>query len=125
MDQIIKKFLKRNGLLIIILVLAIVIRFYNFTDRINFGPEQAISLLVSSDYINEKFSLLGLPSTQRTTSFGHIIFYPPIFNYSLIPLLILFNYQPIGITAYFAVLNILTGLLIYLAVNKIRSGIKL
>jgi len=121
MDQMIRKFLNKNGLLIIILVLAIFIRFYNFTDRINFGPEQAISLLVSSDYINEKFSFLGLPSTQRTTSFGHIIFYPPIFNYSLIPLLILFNYQPVGITAYFAVLNILTGLLIYFAVNKILN----
>lgn len=112
-------FLGSNRIFLIIFILALLVRFYNFQNRITFGPEQAISLLVSSDYVNEKFSLLGLPSTQRTTSHGHIIFYPPVFNYSLIPLLVIFNYQAVPITAYFAFLNLITGLVLYFVGKKI------
>lgn len=107
------------ALLVGMFLFASLVRFYNFSDRITFGPEQAISLLVSADYVNEKFSLLGLPSTQRTTSLGHIIFYPPIFNYSLIPLLIFFNYDETLITVYFALLNLITGVFIYLFTKRI------
>ncbi len=115
------KNLKLNRYLLLIVLLAVIVRFYNFENRITFGPEQAISLLVSGDYINEKFSLLGLPSTQRTTSFGHIIYYPPIFNYSLIPFLIIFNYSVVLITGYFAFLNIATGLVLYIVSKKILN----
>ncbi len=113
--------MKKIPVIILILFLAVVVRFYNFENRITFGPEQAISLLVSADYINEKFSLLGLPSTQRTTSFGHIIYYPAVFNYSLIPLLLITNYNALIITGFFALLNILTGLLIYFLAKKISN----
>ena len=121
MDKIKSVIFKEYGILILIIILALFVRFYNFTNRITFGPEQAISLLVSGDYINEKFSLLGLPSTQRTTSFGHIIFYPPVFNYSLVPLLLVFNYDPVLITAFFAVLNLATGILLYLLTARILN----
>lgn len=119
MSKTISNFLKSNIILLIILLLASFVRFYDFPNRITFGPEQAMSLLVSGDYINEKFSLLGLPSTQRTTSLGHIIYYPPLFNYSLIPLLVIFNYDPVYITGGFAVLNLATGLLLYFVTKKI------
>ncbi len=121
MSKIISIFLKSNIILIVILLFAVVVRFYDFPNRITFGPEQAISLLVSADYINEKFSLLGLPSTQRTTSFGHTIFYPPVFNYSLVPLLLIFNYDPVLITGFFAVLNLGTGILLYLLTKRILN----
>lgn len=104
---------------IVIIFLASLVRFYNFENRINFGPEQAISLTVSGNYIKEKWTLLGEENVQRVTSFGHRIFHPPIFNYSLIPLILIFNYDPIPITAYFTILNILTGLILYLIVKKI------
>lgn len=106
------------ALVIFILIFAFVVRFYNFENRINFGPEQAISLLVSADYINEKFTLLGEPNVQRVTSFGHRIFHPPIFNYSLIPLLLIFNYDPLPITAYFGLLNLFTGVVLYWVIEK-------
>lgn len=115
------KLLKSSWFLLVILIIAGAVRFYNFSDRITFGPEQAISLIVSGDYINEKFSLLGLPSTQRTTSFGHIIFYPPNFNYSLIPVMMIANYDVVKITMFFALLNLFTGLLIYIFINKVFS----
>lgn len=106
------------ALVIFIVIFASVVRFYNFENRINFGPEQAISLLVTADYINEKFTLLGEPNVQRITSFGHRIFHPPVFNYSLIPFLLIFNYDPLPITAYFCLLNLFTGVILYWVINK-------
>lgn len=110
-------------LVVLILFLAVFVRFYNFTNRINFGPEQAISLITSADYIRHKPTLLGNPSTQRVTSKGHILFSGAFFTYSLVPLLLIFNYDPIFITAFFALINIVTGFIIYLIVKKI-AGIK-
>lgn len=113
-----KKIKTEIVILAVLVILSLIVRFYNFAGRITFGPEQAISLLVSADYINDKFSLLGLPSTQRTTSQGHIIFYPPVFNYSLIPLILIFNYKVIPVTAYFAILNVATGILVFFLTRK-------
>lgn len=118
MKKILKS-LNTNKTFLLILLLATLIRFYNFSDRINFGPEQAISLIVSSDYVNEKFSLLGLPNVQRTTSMGHILYSPSPFNFSLVPLLIILNYDPVLITAYFAILSLITGIVLYLLVMKV------
>lgn len=105
-------------LVLFVLFIAALVRFFNFENRINFGPEQAISLNVAADYINEKFTLLGEPNVQRVTSFGHRIFHPPIFNYSLIPLLIIFNYDPIPITAFFCLLNLGTGVVLFWILKK-------
>lgn len=107
--------------LLLILICALTIRFYNFNNRINFGPEQAISLITSAEYIKDKITLIGLPSTQRVTSTGHIIFSSPLFNYSLMPLELIFNFDPIPITAYFAFLNIITGFVIFFLIKKLFS----
>lgn len=101
-----------------ILVLAIFVRFYNFSNRVTFGPEQARSLVVSAEYINDKFSLLG-QEYFRTNSIGQKLFTGAVFNYSLVPLILLFNYQPLPITAFFALLNIITAIAFYLVVKKI------
>ena len=120
MKKILKS-LNSNKTFLLILLLATIVRFYNFPDRVNFGPEQAISLIVSADYVNEKFSLLGLPNVQRTTSMGHILYSPSPFNFSLVPLLITLNYDPVLITAFFAILNLITGIVLYLFVKKILN----
>lgn len=107
--------------LLVIILLSFLVRFHNFSNRINFGPEQAISLTVSGNYLKEKWSLLGEENVQRVTSFGHRIFHPPIFNYSLVPLILIFNYDPVLITVYFTLLNIVTGFILYLVVKKILN----
>ncbi len=106
-------------LLALIIIFALGVRFYNFNNRINFGPEQAISLITSGEYIQEKFSLLGIRNLQRVTSQGHVIFSGALFTYTLVPLQLIFNFDPLPITGYFAVLNILTGLALFFAALKI------
>lgn len=109
--------MKNSLILFSILALALFVRFYNFTDRITFGPEQARSLMVSASYIQDKPSLLG-QEYFRANSLGHKLFTSAIFNYSLVPLLLLTNYDPYPITVYFTLLNIFTGVVIYLLTKK-------
>ncbi len=109
-------------LIAITFVLAALVRFYNFENRINFGPEQAISLITSAEYIKVKPSLLGQPNVQRITSQSHTIFTPVIFNYSLVPLLLIFNFDPVPITGFFAFLNITVGLTLFWVINRIFNA---
>lgn len=104
----------------LIIISGLWVRFYNFEDRITFGSEQARSLVVSANYLKYKPSLLG-QEYFRVNSKGHKLFAGSLFNYSLVPLLILFKYDPTLITAYFAVLNIATGLVIYYLVKKMTN----
>ena len=110
--------MKNYLILFSIFLIAVYVRFYNFSDRITFGPEQARSLIVSSSYIKEKPSLLG-QEYFRTNSLGHKLFTSAVFNYSLVPLLLVTKYDPLPITSYFSLLNIFTGLILFLIFKKI------
>lgn len=103
----------------LILLLGFLVRFYRFTDRIDFSPEQGLALQTAGDFINVKFSLLGQKTFLRTTSQGHILYSGPLFNYFLIPLQKIFNYQVIPITAVFSLINIFTGVVMLWVVKKI------
>lgn len=105
-------------LLVAVFLFAFFVRFYNFPNRVTFWSEQARSLVVSSNYIKEKPSLLG-QEYFRVDSNGHKLFTGALFNYSLVPLLLISNYDPISITAFFALLNIFTGFVIYWVVKQI------
>lgn len=105
-------------LVFIIITPALFLRFYNFTNRITFGPEQAISLMTSGEYIKGKLSLIGQGNLIRINSKGLKLFSGSLFNYSLVPLMLAFNYNPIPITGYFVFLNIVTGLALYLIARK-------
>lgn len=104
-------------LLILIVVSALLIRFYNFSNRVTFWSEQARSLMVSAGYVYDKFSLLG-QEYFRQDSNHHTIFSGALFNYTLVPLLFLFDFDPIKITATFALLNVATGLVLYFGIGK-------
>lgn len=107
---------------IALLVLALTIRFYDFPNRLIFGPEQAMSLITTGRMITEKFSLLGEPYIQRTTSTGLYLFHSALFNYSLLPLELVFRFDPFPITIFFTLLNIATGILLYFLVKKTTNS---
>jgi len=109
----------KNFIIFLIIIFAFFVRFYNFTERVTFGPEQAISLITSGNVVKSKFTLLGQENVQRITSKGHIIFSGALFTYSLIPLQTIFNFDPVPITAYFAALNLLSGVVIFIVVKKL------
>ena len=117
MKNFLKSLLKKNSLILIaIFLLAVLVRFYNFPNRVTFWSEQARSLIVAGNYLEEP-SLLG-QEYFRVNSFGHKLFASALFNYSLVPLLLLSKFDPIPITAYFALLNIFSGFALYYVVTS-------
>ncbi len=112
--------MKNYLLLFSIFVIALFVRFYNFENRITFGPEQARSLMVSANYIQDKPSLLG-QEYFRANSMGHKLFTSALFNYSLVPLLLVTDYEPYLITIYFVLLNVFIGIVFYWVCKKIYS----
>jgi hypothetical protein len=122
MKNFLKHFLTKTNLLVVaIFLIAMGIRFYNFDNRVTFWSEQARSLVVSADYIHNKPSLLGQPYFIREDKNSHILYSGALFNYSLIPLLLISNYDPVIITVFFTLLNVLTGLVIYFVAKKMFS----
>jgi hypothetical protein len=113
----------KSLLLIIVFAAAFFIRFYNYEKRVTFGPEQAISLITSGRMVTEKFSLLGNQNLQRATSTGHSLFAGALFSYSLIPLQLIFNYHAFPITIYFTLLNLFTGLMLFILVRRMYGQI--
>lgn len=122
MKIFLKKLLSKNNIIIfLVIVFALIVRFYNFPNRVNFGPEQARSLVTSAKYIHEKPSLLG-QEYFRADGSGHKIYSGAVFNYLLVPVMLISNYDPVAITAFFTVLNLATGLVIYfVAKNKFNE----
>ena len=108
----------KNLLIVAVFLFAFLVRFYNFGERITFGPEQAISLISAAENL-EKPSLLGIPYLLRQTTSGLQLFTAPLFGYSLIPITLLFNYDPIAITGFFVFLNLFTGFLVFLVSKEI------
>lgn len=114
--------MKNYLILFSIFALALFFRFYNYENRITFGPEQARSLMVSSNYIKDKPSLLG-QEYFRANSLGHKLYTSALFNYSLVPMITATNYNPYPITIYFTLLNIFTGSVIYILTKKMFGKI--
>lgn len=118
MKNFLKTFSKKSNLLIIaIFLFATLVRFYNFPNRVTFWSEQARSLIVSANYLKVP-SLLG-QEYFRIDSNGHKLFSGAVFNYSLVPLLLISKNNPVIITVFFALLNLFTGLVLYRVVNKL------
>lgn len=115
-----KAFSKKFEIIVIVVVFlfGIFLRLYNFPNRLIFGPEQSLSLITSAEYLKEKFSLLGEAYIQRTTSAGHYLFHSALFGYSLLPLLLLGNFNPLPVTYFFAFLNLFTALLLFWLTQK-------
>ena len=108
-------------IILFLLFLSIFIRLYHFPQRINFGMEQGMTLSTTASYIYEKFSLLGMSNVARVTSDGHMVLINPLYNYSLIPLMLVFGKNPITLSYLAFFINIFTALALYFIAKKIFS----
>lgn len=119
MKNFLKKLSNKSNLLIIaIFAFAIVIRFYNFSYRVVYGPEQGLSLLTAAENIKAP-SLLGIPYLLRQTSTGLSLFVSPLFLYSLVPFILIFKFNVFGITSIFTLINLVTGITVFCVTKKL------
>ena len=103
-------------LLLLILIIASLLRFYNIVDFLHFANDEARdAFIVKNIFENNSIPLLG-----PETSIGHF-YLGPIFYYFLIPLFLIFNFHPVSGAILSAILGILSVLLIWKITRNIFS----
>ncbi|MFA5749868.1 MAG: glycosyltransferase family 39 protein [Candidatus Shapirobacteria bacterium] len=108
-----KKFLKNNWLLILILLLASFLRLYKIGDYMEFLGDQGRDVLIIRDFL--KHGNLFFIGPQ--TSIGNM-YLGPFFYYLIAPALLLTNFNPIGPAIFIALINIFTVYLVYFIGKK-------
>jgi len=102
------KFFQKNYLLILILVLGIILRFYRLPEYLEYLGDQGRDLVIIRDFLkNDNLFFIG-----PQTSIGNM-YLGPYFYYLLAPFLWLANYSPIGPAAFIALIGVTTIFLIY------------
>lgn len=108
------KFLKKNWLIILIVVFGLFLRLYRIEPRFMYSHDQDLAGWFIRDVLfNKHLRLIG----QETSIPG--VFIGPVFYYLLIPFYLLFGLSPVGGQAFVLVLSILTIVSIYFVFEKI------
>jgi 4-amino-4-deoxy-L-arabinose transferase-like glycosyltransferase len=109
----IKKYFKKNWILIFIILLASFLRLYRIGDYMEFLGDQSRDILIIRDFLkNGNLFFIG-----PQTSIGNM-YLGPFFYYLISPALLLSNYNPIGPSVFVALINIFTVYLVYFVGKK-------
>lgn len=109
----IKKFLIKNWLLILILLIASFLRLYRISDYMEFLGDQGRDVLIVRDFLkNGNLFFIG-----PQTSIGNM-YLGPFYYYLIAPALLLANFNPVGPAVFVALLSVLTAYLIYFVSKK-------
>ena len=114
--------IKTGLILFFILSLAILLRFYNFSDILNLNADVSMAYLIAERIIKEKYILLVGP----ITSFGEKVNAVPPTYYYLITLLYWLVKSDAAVTFVFAQLEVLSVLFIFLLgkeIDSVRTGL--
>ena len=108
-----KALLKNHYLVIIIIVLAAILRFWRLEALTTFSGDQGYDfLIVKRMLVDGKFTLLG-PKIGPYNELGNL-YLGPAYYYLIAPFLLIFNFDPIGPAVLTVILALGTILLIYL-----------
>ena len=103
-----KKIIKKNWLLILIILLAVFLRLYRIGDYMEFLGDQGRDVLIIRDFLkNGNLFFIG-----PQTSIGNM-YLGPYFYYLIAPALLLSNFNPVGPAIFIALINIATVFLTY------------
>lgn len=109
----IKKFLKKNWLILLILFLASFLRLYKIADYAEFLGDQGRDLIIVRDFLkNGNLFFIG-----PQTSVGNM-YLGPFYYYLIAPALLLANFHPLGPAVFIALISVLTVYLIYYVGKK-------
>ncbi len=112
------KFGRKHLLFVAIFALGFVVRFYSFTDRIDFSLDSSQDLILAAQVARDrKLTLIGPPVGSRVID-GIYYYIGPAYVYILALLELLTAFDPVLITACFALLNISFGVMVWGVVRK-------
>lgn len=104
--------LRANQLLILVTIIAGIFRFYRLEELTTFGGDQGVDYQsVARMIVAGRPSLLG-PTTHVGVYLG------PLYYYLLIPFFLIFNFDPIAVPFFFALVGTATVALMYLLARK-------
>jgi len=106
-------FLKKNWIFILLILLAVFLRFYNIGDYLHFANDEVRDAYIVKDIIEQDFfKLIGPATTVGNFNLG------PFFYYFLTPFYILFNFNPVAGGVAVALLDLFTIGLLYFFTKK-------
>ncbi len=112
--------IKRNKveffLLLLILIIASILRFYNIVDFLHFANDEARDAFVVKNIFNKG----SIPLLGPETSIGHF-YLGPIFYYLLIPFFLIFKFHPVSGAILSAILGIISVFLMWKLTRNIFS----
>lgn len=113
---------KNKSLLLLaflIIILGAFVRYYRFVDLMNFSYGQGNALNLSGEMIaKQRPALISQLYKIRETPSGHSFFHSGAYLYPLAPLQLLFDYDPVPITAVFALINIASAVGLFFVIKK-------
>ena len=109
MNQLINK---KNLLILLIILVASLLRFYRIGDYLNFLGDEGRDVMVVRNILHGDLTFLGPRSSAGDFYLG------PIYYYLMAPFLFLSNYHPVGPAIMVALFSIATVYLIYRIGNK-------
>jgi 4-amino-4-deoxy-L-arabinose transferase-like glycosyltransferase len=110
---VLKKFLKKYWLLVVILIIASFLRLYKISDYMEFLGDQGRDVVIIKDFLkNGNLFFIG-----PQTSIGNM-YLGPFFYYLIAPSLFLSNYSPVGPAIFIALINIATIALVFFITKK-------
>src|SRR3989338_10692047 len=113
MKMTIKKISKINLLLLGILLLSFIFRFYRLTDWFSFGMDQEYEAYLVKNIVTAKhFPLIGVNVSDTGLYLG------PFFIYLAALPFILFNGHPLGFAFFSSVLGVVTTLAVFIVAGK-------
>jgi len=116
--EIFARFSKWNFMFLLVFVLGIFLRFYRLPENIVFTGEIGHNYLAIKNFVqNKQIPLVGPPTSHPWLYFG------PLFYWILAPFLILFKYNPIVGSYFFAVLGSLLLLINFMVVRKVFNNL--
>src|SRR3990167_9801523 len=107
-----KKIILENWIIIAILVIATLLRFYRLHDLTTFSGDQGFDFLKIKEILEGNLTLLG-PKIGPYNELGNL-YLGPAYYYILAPFLLFWGYNPIGPAYLTALLSVATVLLIYI-----------
>jgi len=116
---IVKKFIRLNWVIIVILVFAVVLRFWRLEELTTFGGDQGYDFLVVKKILEGDLTLLG-PKIGPYNKIGNL-YLGPAYYYLLAPFLFIFREDPIGGAVLTALLSIFAIFVIYELSRKFFS----
>lgn len=112
----------KNIILITVLIaLFFFLRIYHLEDSLNFGSDQGMTLLETYNLFQAKKITLISQTGSSWTADGRYIFFSSLLYYILMPVLILFSWDPISVSYFLIILQFVSLVFLFWLIARTRN----